>query len=200
VSWQPARWFTAALSGSTATTPGRLGQFNRYITATVNLAPDNSLPSLFISHTQSGTTQLRSSAFTLITATKKFHRWQMFVNGARVKTFGNASLNLQAGGNIRISESNSFELSQSIGSRGLLNGMATWQVSNLFHNRLGFSGGLGYTKSNTEPFHTLEQLSAFVKLPRQSTLQFSLLQTPCVLISHCWTTYNNQLRLIRVTI
>ena len=177
VSWQPRRWITAGLSGSTATTPGRFGQFNRYLTATVNLAPDNALPSLFISHTQSGTTLLRNSAFTLITATKKFDRWNLFVNGARVKTFGNAALNLQVGGNIRINESNTLEVSQSVGSRGLLSGLATWQMSNLFHNRLGFSGGLGYTRSNSAPFQTSQHLSAFVKLPRNNTLQFSYLRT-----------------------
>jgi len=177
VSWQPRRWLTAALSGSTATTPGRAALFNRYVTATVNLTPENSLPTLFISHTQSGTTLLRSSAFTLITATKKFHGWEMFLNGSRIKTFGPAALNLQAGAHIRLNESNSLEVSQSFGSHGLLSGMATWQVSNLFHNRFGFSGGLGYTRSNSAPFHTTEQLSAFVKLPRSSTLQFSMLQT-----------------------
>ena len=177
VSWQPRRWLTAALSGSTATTPGRFGQFNRYMTATVNLAPDNGLPSLFISHTESGTTQLRNSAFTLITATKKFERWHMFLNAARVKTFGNASLNLQVGGNIRINESNTLELSQSVGSRGLLSGNATWQMSNLFRNRFGFSGGLGYTKSSSAPFYASQHLSAFVKLPRNNTLQFSFLKT-----------------------
>ncbi|HEU4872029.1 MAG TPA: hypothetical protein VFT44_02945, partial [Pyrinomonadaceae bacterium] len=177
VSWQPSRWMTATLSGSTATTPGRIGQYNRYITATVNLTPDNAMPSLFISHTQSGTTQLRSSAFTLITATKKFDRWQMFMNAARVKTFGNAALNLQVGGNIRINESNTLEVSQSVGSRGLLSGLATWQMSNLFHNRLGFSAGLGYTRSNSAPFQTSQHLSAFVKLPRNNTLQFSYLRT-----------------------
>ena len=177
VSWQPRRWLTAAISGSTATTPGKVSQFNRYVTATVNIAPDNSLPSLFISHTQSGTTQLRSSAFTLITATKKFQRWNMFLNGSRVKTFGNTALNAQVGGNIRINESNSLEVSQSLGSRGLYSGMATWQVSNLFHNRVAFSGGLGYTRSNTAPFHTSEHLSATVKLPRNSTLQFTYLKT-----------------------
>jgi copper amine oxidase-like protein len=178
VSWQPARWFTAGLSGSTATTPGsRIGQFNRYITASVTLAPENRMPALFISHTQSGTTQLRNSAFTLITATKKFHRWQMFLNGSRIKTFGTATLNLQAGGNIRINESNSLEMSQSIGSHGLLSGMATWQVANLFKSRLSFSGGLGYTKSDSAPFHTSQQMSAFLKLPRNSTLQFSFLKS-----------------------
>jgi hypothetical protein len=177
VNWQPRRWFTAALSGSTATTPGRLGQFNRYITASVNLAPDNTLPALFISHTQSGTTQLRNSAFTLITATKKFHRWYLFVNGSRVKTFGDTALNMQVGANIKINESNTLELSQSLGSHGLFSGMATWRMSNLFHNRFGFSGGLGYTRSNTAGFYTSEHLSAYVKLPRNSTLQFSYLQT-----------------------
>jgi copper amine oxidase-like protein len=176
VSWQPRRWFTAALSGSTATTPGKT-QFNRYLTATVSIAPDNALPALFISHTQSGTTQLRSSAFTLITATKNFHRWNMFLNGSRVKTFGDTALNAQVGGNVRINESNTLEVSQSLGSRGLLSGMATWRMSNLFHNRLGFSGGLGYTRSNTAPFHTSQYLSASVKLPRNNILQFSYLKT-----------------------
>ena len=177
VSWQPRRWLTAALSGSTATTPGRVGQFNRYVTATLNLAPDNAMPALFISHTQSGTTQLRSSAFTLITATKKFDRWHMFLNGSRVKAFGDAALNLQGGGNIRINEYNSLEVSQSIGSRGLLSGTATWQVSNLFHNALSFSGGLGYTRSR-ESFYTTQHFSTYIKLPRSNTLQFSYLRTP----------------------
>ena len=177
LSWQPKRWVTAAVSASSATTPGKLGQFNRYVTATVSLAPDNAMPSLFISHTQSGNEQLRNSAFTLVTATKKFHRWQMFVNGSRIKTFGDTVLNVQAGGNIRINESNSLEVSQSLGSRGLLNGMATWQMSNLFNNHLGFSAGLGYTRTDSAAFHTSQHLSAFVKLPRNSTVQFSYLRT-----------------------
>lgn len=177
LSWQPKRWLMTTVSGSTATIPGRTGQFNRYITTTVNLAPSDTWPSLFISHTQSSTTQLRNSAFTLITATKKFDRWHMFVNGARVKSFGATSLNLQAGGNFRMNESNTLEVSQSAGSRGLYSGMATWQMSNLFRNRIGFSAGLGYTKSHTAPFHTSEHLSASIKLPRNSTLQFSYLRT-----------------------
>ena len=177
VSWQPRRWFTAALSGSTATTPGRHGDFNRYVTASVSLAPESSMPALFISHTQSGTTQLRNSAFTLITATKRFNRWHMFFNGSRVKTFGDTALNAQVGGNIRINEANTLEVSQSIGSKGLLTGMGTWQMANLFSNRLAFSAGVGYTRSNTTPFQTSQHLSASLKLPRSSTLQFSYLKT-----------------------
>ncbi len=177
VSWQPRRWITSTVSASTATTPGRTREFNRYITATVNLAPSDSWPTLFVSHTQNGTAQSRNSAFTLITATKRFHRWHMFVNGARVKSFGATSLNLQAGGNFRINESNTLEVSQSAGSRGLFSGMATWQVSNLFRNRIAFSGGFGYTTSNSAPFDTSVHLSSSIKLPRSSTLQFSYLRT-----------------------
>jgi hypothetical protein len=177
VSWQPRRWFSAALSGSTATNPGRVGQFNRYVTANVNFAPENGFPALFISHTQSGTTQLRNSAFTLITATKKFHRLNMFFNGSRVKTFGTANLNAQIGGNLRINEWNTLEMSQSVGSRGLLTGMATWQVANLLHNRIGLSAGLGYTRSNTAQLNTSEYLSGSIKLPRNGSLQFSYLKT-----------------------
>lgn len=177
VSWQPRRWLTTTVSGSTATIPGRIGQFTRYVTATANLAPNDSWPTLFISHTQNGTTQLRNSAFTLITATKKFHRWNLFVNGARVKSFGDASLTLQAGGNFRINESNTLEVSQSAGSRGLYSSLATWQVSNLFRNRMSFSGGLGYTTSNTAPLDTLVHLSSAIKLPRSSSLQFTYLRS-----------------------
>ena len=177
VNWQPNRWFTAALSGSTATMPGRLNQFNRYVTASVTIAPNNEWPSLFISHTQSGTTQLRSSAFTLVTATKKFQRWNLFFNGSRIKTFGAQALNAQVGGNIRINEWNTLEVSQSLGSRGLLSGMATWQVSNLFRNHLGFSGGLGYTRNSNAQFYTSEHVSASLKLPRSTTVQFSYLRT-----------------------
>ena len=75
----------ATFSGSSQTRPGRAGLFNRYVSASVNLTPDNSWPAIFISHTQSGTTQLRSSAFTLITATK-FHHWYAFMNASRNET------------------------------------------------------------------------------------------------------------------
>ena len=177
VSWQPRRWITAGLSGSTATTPGKLADFNRYVTASLSLAREGSFPALFISHTQSGTTQLRNAAFTLITATKKFNRWNMFFNGSRIKTFGDAALNAQVGGNIRINEANSLEVSQAIGSNGLLDGMATWQMSNLFHNRLVFSAGLGYTRSDSAPLQTSQHLSGSLKLPRNTSLQFSYLKT-----------------------
>ena len=177
VSWKPQRWITTTLSGSTATTPGHAGQFNRYVTGTVNLAAREKWPAVFVSHTQSSTTQLRNAAFTLITASKNFDRWQLFVNAARVKSFGATSLNLQVGGNLRINESNRLELSQSVGSRQLYSGIATWHMSNLFRDRMTFSGGMGYTTSSGAPFDLSTHVSTSVKLPRNSSLQFSYLRT-----------------------
>jgi len=177
VAWQPRKWISASFSGSTATRPGSFDQFNRSVTASLNITPDRQLPTLFISHTQSSTTQLKDSAFTLINATKRFHRSQLFFNGSRIKTFGNAALTAQIGGSIRINESNSLEVSQSIGSKGLLAGMATWQMSNLLKHRLSLSGGLGYTRSASTELQLSEHVSASVKLPKNTTMQFSYLKT-----------------------
>jgi hypothetical protein len=176
VTWQPKPWLTAGISGSIAVTPGRVGQFNRFVTGTLNIAAREAWPALFFSHTQSTTAQLKNSSFTLLNATKDFHRWRLFVNATRIKTFGPAALTAQAGANIRISESNSLQVSQSIANRGGLTGMASWQIANLFRKRLGLSGGLGYTRNDTSSLRTFEHVSASVSLPRQTSVQFSYLQ------------------------
>ncbi len=186
VIWHPRKWITASLGGSTATKPGRAGDFNRFETAAVNLTPSSRWPTVFFSHTQSSTPQLKKAAFTLASAAKQFSRWRLFVNATRVKTFGPASLSAQAGASIRINESNTFEISQGIGSRGLVSGTAAWQLSNLLRKRLSISGGLGYMRSATSSLRTTENASVSVRLPRQSTLQFSYLRTqtgPTLLVS-----------------
>ena len=186
VTWHPRKWITASLGGSTATKPGRAGEFNRFETASLNLTPSVRWPTVFFSHTQSSTPQLKKAAFTLASAAKQFSRWRLFVNATRVKTFGPASLNVQAGANIRINESNTFEISQGIGSRGLVSGTAAWQLSNLLRKHLSISGGLGYMRSATSSLRTTENASVSVRLPRQSTLQFSYLRTqtgPTLLVS-----------------
>jgi hypothetical protein len=177
VTWHPKKWFTASLSASAATKPGRAGEFNRFETASLNLTPSSRWPTVFFSHTQSSTPQLKKAAFTLASAAKQFSRWRLFVNATRVKTFGPASLNAQAGANIRINDSNTFEISQGIGSHGLVIGTAAWQLSNLLRKHLSVSAGLGYMRSATSQLRTTENASVSVRLPRQSTLQFSYLRT-----------------------
>ena len=135
------------------------------------------MPSLFISHTQSGTTQLRNSAFTLITATKKFDRWHMFLNGSRVKTFGNTALNVQVGGNIRINESNTLEVSQSWVVEDFSAALQPGRCRTCFTIVSGLVAGWVTREAIHAPFHTSQHLSAFVKLPRNNTLQFSYLRT-----------------------
>ena len=186
VTWQPKQWLTASLSGNTATRPGKAGDFNRFVTATLNLTPSGRWPTVLFSHTQNSTPQLKNAAFTLASAAKQFSRWRLFVNATRVKTFGPATLNALAGASIRLNESNTLEVSQAAGSRGLFSGTAAWQLSNLLGKHLNISGGLGYMRSGTSPLRTMEHVSASARLPRQSVLQFSYLRTqtgPTLLVS-----------------
>jgi hypothetical protein len=186
VTWQPNKWLTTSLSGSTAKRFGKAGDFNQFITATANLAPRGRLPTLFFSHTQNSTPQLKNATFTLANATKQFRGWRLFVNATRIKTFGPATLNAQAGASLRINESNTLEVTQGAGSRGQVSGTAAWQLSNIFGRRLNISGGLGYMRSENSPLRTTEHVSVSARLPRASTLQFSYLQTqtgPTLLLS-----------------
>lgn len=186
VTWQPKQWITAGLSVSSATRPGKGGDFNRFETATLNLTPSDRWPTVFFSHTQSSTPQLKDAAFTLVSAAKRFSRWRLFVNGSRIKTFGPATLNAHAGASVTINESNTLEVSQGTGSRGQVSGSAAWQLSNFLGKRLNISGGLGYMRSDNSPLRTTENVSVSVRLPRQSTLQFSYLHTqtgPTLLLS-----------------
>lgn len=186
LTWRPKQWLTASVNVSNATRPNVARDFNRYVTATLNLTPNHRWPTVFFSHTSSGTSQLRGAAFTLASATKEFTRFRLFVNATRVKTFGPASLNAQSGVGFRVNETNTFEISQGLGSKGLMNGSATWQLSGLFKQRLNLSGGVGYQRSATSPLRTTEQFSASVRLPRQTSIQVSYLQSqtgPILLLS-----------------
>jgi len=176
VTWQPKSWLTAGLSGSTASKPGG-DDFNRFWAATLNVSPDNGLPSIFFSHTQSATRQLKNSAFTLISANKQFHRGRIFLNTTRLKTLDLTTFTGLVGGSFRINESNTLDVNQSFGSRGVMSGMVNWQTAGLFDKHLSLGGGLGYLRSSTSSLRLTEHLSASLRLPRQSTMQFSFVQT-----------------------
>lgn len=186
VTWQPKQWLTGSLSGSTSTSPGKAGDFNRFVTSTLNLTPSGLWPTMLFSHTQSSTPQLQNAAFTMASAAKQFSRWRLFMNATRVKTFGPATVNALAGASVQLNESNSLEVSQLAGSRELFSGNAAWQLSNVLGKYLSVSGGLGYMRSATAPLRTTETVSASLRLPRQNTLQFSYVQNqtgPTMLLS-----------------
>jgi hypothetical protein len=187
-TWRANRWVTASLNGSTAARPGVEGRRDRFVTSAFTLTPPRrGLPSVFFSHTQSGTPQVKAAAFTLINVGKEFSRWRLFFNATRIKTGGPADLNAQAGAAIRLGETGSLQLSQSFGSRGATGGTADWQSQALFDRRLNLSAGFGYYRGGGAQHLSLsERLSATLRLPRESALQLSYLQTrggPTVLLS-----------------
>jgi hypothetical protein len=178
-TWRANRWVTASVNGSTATRPGVVGQRDRFVTGAFTLTPPRrSFPSVFFSHTQSSTPELKAAAFTLLNVGKDFSRWRLFFNATRVKTNGAADLNAQTGAAMRLGETGSLQLSQSFGSRGALGGTADWQTQPLFDRRLNLSAGFGYYRGvGAQRVSLSERLSATLRLPRESALQVSYLQT-----------------------
>ena len=178
VSWQPKKWLTAAVSGSAASKPGEAAQNYRFVMASVNITPPNSvLPTIFLSHSESRTPQIGAGSFTVLNAAKNFSRWRMFFDATRVKTLGAISLNGQIGAGYRINESNSLEIVQSLGNRGAFGGMVNWQSSNLLKDRVSFNTGFGYNRSGSSPLTTSQRFSAAVRLPAQTSLQIGYLRS-----------------------
>jgi hypothetical protein len=174
IVWQPKKWLTTSLSGSTATRFGENRGRDQFLTAAINITPRN-LPSVFFSHTESRTPQLRSASFSLLNASKEFSRWRIFMNAARIKITDAVSVSALFGTNFRVNDSNSLEVSQTFGNRGAMSGIVDWKTSNLFAKRLSLSAGFGYNRDKSS-FTTTERITANLRLPRQNLLQVTYLQ------------------------
>lgn len=186
LTWSPTKWFSTSLNASTSRRPGDDTQNNKFITAGFSVTPSPRFPRFYISHTQNSTSQIRSAAYTMLTASKEFSRLRLFLNATRVKTLGPANLNGQLGASYAINDSNAIEFTQGAGSRGMLNGQFDWRASNILGGRLSFSAGGGYNRDKTSGFSIFERFSASLSLPRQTSLQLTYLQTntgPTMLIS-----------------
>lgn len=178
LTWRAKEWLTTTVYASSSTRPDAPGQRERFLAATVSVTPKpGRLPSLFFSHTQSRMSQGGSGAFTLLSATKDFSRWRLFLNATRSKTLGPAFVNAQVSASLRLGESSTLQASQSFGSRGALGGTIDWQSASLFNRRMNFGAGLGYLRSDSSPTQTIQKLSAAVNLPRGNSLQMAYLHT-----------------------
>jgi hypothetical protein len=186
LTWRARPWLSTTLYASSSNSSDIPRSRDRFIAATISLTPKGALPSIFFSHTQSSLGQAGSGAFTLLSATKDFSRWRLFVNATRSKTLGPAFVNAQASASLRLGESSTLQASQSFGSRGSRAGTLDWQTSSLFNRRINFGAGLGYLRSDSSPLRMVQKLSASVNLPRGNSLQFAYLNSaagPQVLLS-----------------
>jgi hypothetical protein len=186
LTWSPTKWLSTSFNASTSRRPGDPSQDNKFITAAFSITPSARMPRFYISHTQNSTSQIRSAAFTMLTASKEFTRLRLFFNATRIKTLGPATVNGQLGAAYLINDKHSVEFTQGAGSRGTLNGQFDWRTSNMLGGRLSFSAGGGYNHDKTSGFSTFERVSASLTLPRQTSLQLTYLQTnsgPTLLIS-----------------
>lgn len=179
LTWRARPWLITTLNASTSSRTDTPAEKNRFISATVSVMPTSGLPSIFFSHTQSSATQpAGAGAFTLLSASKAFSRWTLFVNATRSKTLGPAFVNAQVSAGFRLGESSMIQASQSFGSRGAMNGTVDWQSSSLLAKRISLGAGFGYARSDSSPITTIQKLSASINLPRRNTLQFAYLHSP----------------------
>ena len=185
-TWSPRSWLSASFNASSARRPGDNTQDSKFFTAAFATTPRPGLPHFYISHTQSGTSQVRSAAFTLLTASKEFSRLRLFLNATRIKLLGPAVMNAQLGAGYSVNDTNSIEFSQGIGTVGALNGQFDWRSSGLLKDRLSFSAGAGYDYGKNSKFSTFQRFSLSLALPRQTSLQVNYVHTgtgPTLLVS-----------------
>lgn len=187
VSWSPRSWLSTSVTASTARSPRAGGtQDNKYITAAFAITPTGRAPSVYFSHTQNSTSQVRSAAFTMLNASKEFSRFRLFMNATRIRTLGPANINAQLGASFSINDSHAIEFSQGVGSGKTLSGQFDWRAVNLLNGRLSFSAGAGYNHDRNGGFSPFERFTASIALPRTASLQVSYIQTgtgPTMLVS-----------------
>ncbi len=186
VTWSPKKWLSTSFNASTIKRPGDTAKRDSFVTAALIITPDGTGTRLYLSHTQSSNSQIKSAAFTLFNASKDFSRWRLYVNATRIKTLGPASMNAQAGANFKVNDQQSIEVSQGIGSHRTLNGQVDWRTSGLGSKHLSFSAGMGYSYGQNSKFTAYERVTASLNLPRQSSLQVSYMNSnagPTLLVS-----------------
>ncbi len=202
-NWRLTPWLSTSLSGTSRTlldpfsqtTPvstqgGQASQSDRSITATVSVTPRGIWPTFIFTHTQGSNSVMGANAYTLLNATKEFTGWRLFGNFTRIQngqflSFGTAgtpgltppSVNVTLGAMMRFNDSNTLQVSQSVGSGGSLGGEADWMASSFFSKRVSFGVGLGYAMNRSQ-LSLVERALATVQLPFQHTLQFSYINTP----------------------
>ncbi|MEJ7623868.1 MAG: hypothetical protein WKF34_07725 [Pyrinomonadaceae bacterium] len=173
LAWTPVKWLSASVNASTASRPGDPRHDSRFVTASVAVTPSASGPRFYISHTQSRGGLIRSGAFTLLNGSKDFSRLRIYLNATRIQNIGPATLGAQLGGTYTLTDSHSFEVSQSVGSGRGLNGQFDWRSSGFLGRRLSLAVGVGYSDARTSRVVAYERLSASLSLPRKSSLQIS---------------------------
>jgi hypothetical protein len=202
VNWRATQWLSASLTGTSreslappspisSSTPSLnlASQSDRSITATLSVTPRGFWPTMSFTHTQGSNSLTGANAYTLFNATKEFKKWRLFGNFTRIQNgqfltvstpgavISPPSLNTTFGAMVRIGESHTLQVSQSIGSGKTLGGAFDWMTSSFFTKRVMFGAGLGYSTSRSQ-VSLVERALATVQLPFQQTLQVSYVNTP----------------------
>ena len=177
ITWSPKKWLTASLNGSTARRPNDTGRGESFATAAFSITPAGQRTRIYFSHTASSSKLYSNGSFTLLNASKDFHRWRLFGNATRIKTIGPTTMSAQFGTNLTVNDANSIEVSQGFGGHRTLNGLVDWRTSSLLNKKLSFTAGMGYSYSPASKLDPFGKLTAGLRLPRETSVQISYMHT-----------------------
>ncbi len=178
VNWSPARWLSTAVTMVRSKRPGSDEAGERFGTGSFAITPRGQAPRIYLSHSQGSTSVLRRSEFSTLSATKEFSRLRLHLNATRTRNIGPATVNVQAGASYLISDHHAIEGGQGFGSRGSRNGHFDWRASGIAKGRVSFTAGVGYNYLPASGTTAFQRVAASVSLPRNTSLQFNLYNTP----------------------
>ncbi|HJQ27527.1 MAG TPA: hypothetical protein VKA60_26815 [Blastocatellia bacterium] len=188
VSWRPLRWLSTsfnALSRERFTDQ----QTTHSMTAGVGVSAVGWLPAIVFSHTESQNSGQSPSSFTLLNLTKEFSRWRLFgsftniVNPAplldlelKPATPLLPSTNVTLGAMLRLADSQSLQVSQSVARGHSFGGSADYLNAAFLKKWLNFGAGMSYSLSNGQ-LTLAGRALATLSLPHQTVLQINYART-----------------------
>jgi len=174
-----ATGLNAALSVTHSRVRTGLPQNTTTYTWSLGYAPaGRRLPSISASQTIARSDRGTPFANLQVTLTKSFPRWRPVLTYNRLDLADRKVESASLGASIDLKNRGTLMAFETVSTGGINSGTVDWNPPSLWGGRLQLGGGLGYARNPTEftgisDLNFLSRFSAWVRLPRANTVQFS---------------------------
>ncbi|HEY9232993.1 MAG TPA: hypothetical protein VIS78_12630, partial [Blastocatellia bacterium] len=189
VNWRPQHWLSASFNAISRERFGADQQTTHSMTVGLGISSLGWLPAIVFSHTQSQNSRQSASSYTLLNITKEFTRLRLFgsftqiVNPAPLFGFDLKpatpilpSTSVTVGAMLRLTSSQSLQVSQAAARGHSYGGSADYLNSSFLKKWLNFGAGMSYSLSNGQLTFAGRAL-ATLALPGQNVLQINYART-----------------------
>lgn len=189
VNWRPQPWLSTSFNAMSRERFDADHQTTRSMTAGLGISSLGWLPAIVFSHTQSQNSRQSASSYTLLNITKEFSHWRLFgsftniVNPALLFDFDHKpatpvlpSTSINVGAMLRLTDSQSLQVSQAVARGHSFGGSADYLNSTFLKKWLNFGAGMSYSLSNGQMTFAGRAL-ATLSLPGQHVLQINYART-----------------------